>query len=56
MVKDQPKDKPDGELFEAVDAGAGEQFMAVKPWIGAIMEPTSRKLHFYISHPNRQPS
>jgi hypothetical protein len=32
-------EKPDTLLFEEVDAGQGEQFMAVKPWIGAIKEP-----------------
>ena len=38
-------EKPDGgeELFEAVDAGTGEQFMATKPWIGAVVEPQNRK-------------
>lgn len=30
----EPSEKPEGDLFEAVDAGQGEQFMAVKPWIG----------------------
>ena len=36
-------DKPDTDLFEEVDAGSGEQFMAVKPWIGAVKEPQNRK-------------
>lgn len=43
MEKD-PRDKPDIDadaMFEVVDAGAGEQFMAVKPWLGAIKEPAS---------------
>ncbi len=40
----EPTDKPEGDLFEAVDAGSGEQFMAVKPWIGAIKEPDNRKI------------
>ena len=26
-------------VFDEVDAGSGEQFMAVKPWIGAVVEP-----------------
>jgi hypothetical protein len=30
-------------MFEAVEAGHGEQFMAVRPYLGAIMEPTNRK-------------
>jgi hypothetical protein len=36
---------PEGadDLFAAEDAGTGEQFMAVKPWIGAVIEPESRK-------------
>ena len=38
-------EKPEGEgdFFEVQEAGEGEQFMAVKPWIGAIMEPDNRK-------------
>ena len=28
-------------MFEIEEAGEGEQFMAVKPWLGAIAEPTS---------------
>ena len=31
-------------MFAVEDAGAGEQFMAVKPWIGAIKEPQNRTL------------
>ena len=42
------KEVPEGDLFEAVDAGEGEQFMAVKPWLGAIKEPKS--------HPPANPS
>jgi len=30
--------------FEAVEEEEAEKFMAVKPWIGAVMEPTSRTL------------
>ena len=40
-IEKERKDKPEGDFFEAVDAGEGDQFMAVKPWIGAIKEPTS---------------
>lgn len=29
------------DIFEVVDAGQGDEFMAVKPWIGAIKEPTN---------------
>jgi len=43
------EDIPDGAgLFEQVDAGTGDQFMAVKPWIGAVKEPSS--------HPPPNPS
>jgi|LauGreDrversion4_2_1035121.scaffolds.fasta_scaffold136974_1 hypothetical protein len=38
---EEPVDKPEGDIFDAVEAGSGEQFMAVKPWIGAIAEPTN---------------
>ena len=46
LVRDieEPKDKPEGDIFEAVEAGGGEEFMAVKPWIGAVVEPSNRKL------------
>jgi len=37
-----PRELPDGAgMFEEVDAGQGDQFMAVKPWIGAVKEPSS---------------
>ena len=29
----------ENDFFEVEDAGAGEQFMAVRPWIGQIAEP-----------------
>jgi len=32
------KEKPDNDFFEAQEA-SGEQFMAVRPYIGAIVEP-----------------
>ena len=40
---EEPKDKPEGDIFEVVEAGSGEEFMATKPWIGAVIEPSSRK-------------
>ena len=43
IVVAEAVDKPDTDLFEEVDAGQGEQFMAVKPWIGAVVEPQNRK-------------
>jgi len=43
IVVAEPSDKPDTDLFEEVDAGSGEQFMATKPWIGAVIEPQNRK-------------
>jgi hypothetical protein len=33
-------DKESAELFEVADMGHGDEFMAVKPWKGAIKEPT----------------
>ena len=46
----EPRDDiPEGAgLFEEVDAGKGDEFMAVKPWIGAVKEPSS--------HPPPNPS
>jgi hypothetical protein len=45
----EPREIGEGEgLFEQVDAGAGDEFMAVKPWIGAVKEPSS--------HPPPNPS
>jgi microtubule-associated protein-like 6 len=33
--------KDEEGFFEAMDAGEGEQFMAVRPYVGAIVEPAS---------------
>jgi len=32
-------ERPDNDFFAVQDAGEGEQFMAVKPWIGQVAEP-----------------
>jgi hypothetical protein len=37
-IKD-PKDDREFDFFEGADAGAGDQFMAVRPYEGAIVEP-----------------
>jgi microtubule-associated protein-like 6 len=34
-------DAPEDDFFAAEDAGAGEQFLSVRPWIGQIAEPDS---------------
>lgn len=47
-VAKDPEDREENEFFEVEEAGEGEQFMAVKPWIGAIMEPDN--------HPQPNPS
>ena len=57
---EEPKDMPEGDIFEVVEAGSGEEFMAVKPWIGAVVEPTNRKFstNFYLfldNPPNPSP-
>jgi hypothetical protein len=44
----EPDDKPESDFFDAMDAGAGEQFMAVRPYKGAIMEPDN--------HPDANPA
>ena len=41
-VEGDPAEKPEFDMFEAQDAGKGEQFMAVRPYEGAIKEPASR--------------
>ena len=30
------KQNPDGDFFETADIGEGDQFMAVKPWLGVV--------------------
>lgn len=32
-------ERPQDDFFQVQDAGEGEQFMAVRPWIGQIAEP-----------------
>lgn len=39
--RDEKKEKGDNALFEIEEAGGGDQFMAVKPWIGALKAPTN---------------
>jgi microtubule-associated protein-like 6 len=38
-LHDVDLDSEAGEIFEIVDAGQGDEFMAVLPWKGAIKEP-----------------
>lgn len=37
----EKKPEEDGQIFELEEAGEGEQFMAVKPWIGALKSPSN---------------
>jgi len=45
VVTSDPKQKPESDFFEAVEAGHGEQFMAVRPYLGAIAEPDNHPPH-----------
>jgi WD40 repeat protein len=38
----EKKEAGDNALFEVEAAGEGDQFMAVKPWIGALKAPTNK--------------
>ena len=38
----QEYDEVLGELFEKVEPGEGDEFAAVKPWLGAIKEPVPK--------------
>jgi len=39
--RNEKKEAGDNALFEVEEAGEGDQFMAVKPWIGALKAPTN---------------
>lgn len=41
QTKYEELDADDAELFEIVDCGHGDEFMAVLPWKGSIKEPTT---------------
>jgi WD40 repeat protein len=41
VVVTAPSNKPESNFFDATDAGHGEQFMAVRPYLGAIVEPAN---------------
>ena len=36
-----PSDKPEFDMFEAEEAGEGEQYMATRPWRGAVVAPSN---------------
>ena len=54
-VEGDPAEKPEFDMFEAQDAVKGEQFMAVRPYEGAIAEPTSRIFDPKINTPRSGP-
>lgn len=39
VTVDKPKEDREFDFFEGTDAGTGDQFMSVRPYEGAIMEP-----------------
>ena len=39
QYEDGFNDKPETDFFEFEEVAEGEEFMAVKPWIGAVVEP-----------------
>ncbi len=43
-INKDDRDRNDDDLF-SVEVAEGEQFMAVRPWVGQITEPDERKLH-----------
>ena len=42
--KCEKKEGEDGDLFKIAESETVEQFMAVKPWIGALKAPSNRKI------------
>lgn len=42
-MEGKKKAENDGDLFGAAEDESNEQFMATKPWIGALKEPSNRK-------------
>lgn len=39
-MEKKKKDENDGDLFGVAEDESNEQFMATKPWIGALVAPT----------------
>ena len=48
-VSKDDRDRDDDDLF-SVEVAEGEQFMAVKPWVGQCTEPEDHKLQLSMGH------
>lgn len=48
-MEKKKKDENDGDLFGVAEDESNEQFMATKPWIGALVAPTEgNKINPYL--------
>lgn len=46
-MEKKKKDDNDGDLFGVAEDESNEQFMATKPWIGALVAPTEGIYYYF---------